>query len=109
MEAKCEGSILMAIGIKKGKYDRFVFNLNTEELRRIEDVSNIGLNFTVLDNGICVCIDEHEQVEVFHKNSVNNLKIIDDAAIHGGMRLFTDGAKVLFSDGNKLYSMKMIR
>jgi len=45
----------------------------------------------------------------FSINSVNNLKIIDDTAIHGGMRLFTDGAKVLFSDGNKLYSMKMIR
>jgi serine/threonine protein kinase len=107
IEAKYEKGVLMVIGTKKGKYDRFVFDMTTEELRTIKDVSNVGLNFTVRDNGICVCINEQDQVEVFHKNKVNKLKIIDDPTIHGGMRLFTDGARILFADGKKLYSFKM--
>jgi serine/threonine protein kinase len=107
IEAKFERGVLMVIGTKKGKYDRFVFDVANEEIRIVKDVSNTGLNFTVRDNGICVCINEQEQVEVFHKNKINKLKIIDDPVIHGGMRLFTDGGRVLFADGDKLYSFKM--
>jgi len=107
IEAKYEKGILMVMGVKNGKYDRFVYCLSSEELRIIRDVSNTGLNFTVLDKGVCVCVDEHDRVEIFHKTQINKLKIIDDPTIHGGMRLFTDGARVLFADGNKLYSFKM--
>jgi len=107
VEAKYEKNILMVIGVKKGKYDRFVFNIDTKELREIKDISNSGLNYAVMDNGIVVCIDEQDRVEVFHKAKIKQLKIIDDQAIHGGMRLFTDGGKILVADGKTLYSMRM--
>ena len=107
VEAKYERNVLMVIGVKKGKYDRFVFDVASGAIRTVKDVSNAGLNFTVLDNGICVCIDEQERVEIFHKRKINQLKVVDDPAIHGGMRLFTDGGKVLFADGRDLFSFTM--
>lgn len=112
IDAKFEKGILMLVGEKKGKYDRFVFYLEANknvpsQMRRAEDISFNGLNFTVLDKGICVQINEEEQVEVFHKQNIMKVKIIDDPVIHGGMRLFNDGARILFADGKKLFSLKM--
>jgi hypothetical protein len=107
VDAKHEKGVIMVVGIKKGKYDRFVYDTASKKLRKVSDVSNNGLNFTVLDKGICVGVDEQERVEVFHRHNINKLKIIDDGTIHGGMKLFTDGARVLFADGKKLYSLRM--
>jgi len=114
IDAKFERGILVLVGEKKGKYDRFTFYLEANEstptqMRRAEDISFNGLNFTVLDKGICVQINEEEQVEIFHKHNIMKVKVIDDPVIHGGMRLFTDGSKVLFAEGKKLFSLKMKR
>lgn len=112
IDAKFEKGILMLVGEKKGKYDRFVFYLEENkniptQMRRIEDISFNGLNFTVLDKGICVQINEEEQVEIFHKHGIMKVKVIEDPVIHSGMRLFNDGSRVLFADGKKLFSLKM--
>jgi serine/threonine protein kinase len=107
IDAKYESNILMVVAIKKGKYDRFIYNVSTQELRKIKDVSNNGLNFAIKDNGICVSIDEQDRVEIFHKGKLNNIKMIEDPVVHSGMRLFSDGARILFADGNKLCSLTM--
>jgi len=70
-------------------------------------VSYTGLNFTVKDNGICVCINEEDEVELFHKTNILKVKLIKGPAIHSGMRLFTDGGKILYADSKKLYTFEM--
>lgn len=112
VEAKYDSGVLMVVGVQGGKYDRFVFRFSTDfqthDVRKIEDVTYCGLNFVVLDKGICVCIDEDERVELFRNNaSSHGVKIIDDPGITGDMRLFKDGSVVLFAQATKLYSLEM--
>lgn len=107
IEAKYSRDILMVIGTKNGKYDRFTYNMYSEEIRAAYDVHYTGLNFIVLDRGICIHINEQDQVEVFYKGEINKIKVIDDPAVHSGMRLFTDGVRVFLSNNNKLYIFKM--
>jgi serine/threonine protein kinase len=113
VDAKFERDVLMVVGVnKKGKYDRFVFYLDSDNTtsivtRKIKDVAYTGLNFVVKDNGICVCINEQDEVELFHKTNVLKVKLVKDPIIHGGMHLFTDGAKILYADGEKLFSFEM--
>jgi hypothetical protein len=72
------------------------------------DITPTGLNFTVLDNGICVNIDEQERLELFtnDRNSMS-AKVVEDNAINGDQHLYKDGNTVLFAHENKLFKMKM--
>jgi len=55
-----------------------------------------------------VHINDNEEVEVFtNKKDVNTVKVIDSSVISGDMRLFSDGAKVVFAKGKKMYRLKM--
>jgi len=110
IEAKYEKGLLMVVGTKKGKYDRFIFSIREGKIgqtRKIEDVSYSGLNFTVLDNGLCACLTEQTEMEVFAVKNILKVKTIQDPVLHGGMKLTNDGGRVLFVDGKKLYSMRM--
>jgi hypothetical protein len=111
LDAKFENGVLMIVVSKRGKYDRFVMRFASDwsyDLRVVKDVTYSGLNFTVLDNGICVCINEEEKVEIFsHTKDRADIKEIDDPAIDSSMKLFHKGMKVLFAKGNKLFSMSM--
>jgi len=107
IDAKHNSGILMVVGYKNGQYDRFVYNLDTDKVRKVEDVAYAGINFVVKDNEVCVSITEQECVEIFSKNDIMKTKVIDDPKIHSGMRLFTDGATIFFVDGPKLYKLEM--
>jgi hypothetical protein len=107
IDAKYDNGVIMAVGIRNGKYDRFIYCADSQQLKKVEDISFSGLNFVVLDSGVCVSINEHGQVELFNKNDITKMKVIDDPAIHGGLKLFSDGAQVLAANGNKLCSIKM--
>jgi hypothetical protein len=101
--------ILMVVAEKKGQYDRFVFCFDktyaNHVVRIVKDTDYSGLNFTVAEHGVCVMINEEEKVEAFTASS--NVKLMDDPAIDGDMRLFHDGTQILLAKGNKLFSMTM--
>ena len=85
-------------------YNKF----SSYSLRKVEDISYVGINFTILENGLVVHINEDEELEVFsNKKDSTTLKVIDDPVITGDMKLFNDGVKVIFAKGKKLYSLKM--
>lgn len=112
IDAKYDNKVLFVIGVKKGKYDKFVFKFNDDfsiySLRKEQNISYCGINFIVLDNGVVVHINESEDLELFsNKKDSTTIKIIDSDTIDGGMKLFKDGTSVLFSKDNKLYRMKM--
>lgn len=110
-EAKYERGVLMVLTAdKEGQANRFIFRLAKDfqsyDMRKVENITPIGLNFTVLPNGICICITEEEKVEIFpSRKDSPDLKSIADPAIKGNMRLCHAGSQVRVAHGDKLYSI----
>ena len=112
IDAKYQDNVLMIIGSKKGKYDKFILKFNSKfssySFRKVGDITYYGINFTVLDNGIVIHINENEEIEIFsNKKDSNTVKIIDSSVISGDMKLFNDGIQVIFAKGKKMYRLKM--
>lgn len=112
VDAKYERRVLMVLAINtaNGKYDRFIFRFardwSSYDKRVVSDVPNIGLNFTVLPNHKVASITEDEQLEVFLSDKDHPaVKQIDDAVIEGDMILFSRENEVVFSKGQKLYTI----
>jgi len=112
IDAKYENNVLMVVGEKAGKYDRFVIRFGSgytgHDMRKVENITYTGLNFTVADHGVCSCINEEEKMEVFsNKKDSATVKVIDDPVVDSDMTLFHDGSSILFSKGSKLYRISM--
>jgi len=101
----------MVLGSKKGQYDRLIFRFDENmdhDLRVVEDVTPAGLNFTVLDSGVCVSLTESDQIELFSvRRGSSQTKVIDDQMLGGDMTLGCRGGQVAFSRGPRLFSMRM--
>ena len=87
---------------------KFNTNFSSYSVRKVDDISYVGINFIVLDNGLTIHINENEELEIFsNKKDSGTVKVIDNSLIDGNMKLFSDGVKVMFSKGKKLYKLKM--
>lgn len=113
-DAKYEHNVLMVLAVdkKSGKYSRFVFRFGKDwasyDVREIEDITPMGINFTVLNKGICVCLTEEEKVEIFsnQKDSLS-IKSFDDPAIDADMKFCHASDSVRFAKGNKLFEISV--
>jgi hypothetical protein len=112
MDAKYENNVLVVIGEKKGKYDQFIIKFDKDDFSEYNliatyGVTYSGINFTVLDNGICVMINPDGEVELFHnrKDSLD-VKLIKDTTLADG-KLFHEGNTTLLARGNTIYSIKL--
>lgn len=111
LEAKFDHGVLMVVGEKKGQYDRLVFRFaadDTYDIRIVRDVSLTGLNFAVLDTGVCVCVNEEEGLEIFstRKDSAS-LVIMKDNDVDGNTMLIAQGGALLGARGNKIYRLRL--
>lgn len=113
-DAKYEGNVLMVVAMSRqtGQYSRFVFRFSSDwtkyDCRTIENITPTGINFTVTEIGVCVCITEEEKVELFSNTmGATSVKSVDDPAIVGDMRLCHSGKEVRFAHGTKLYRFSM--
>ncbi len=114
LDAKFDRNVLMTVSLDEttGEYDRHVFRFDATwdsyDVRVAPNIVPNGLNFTVLDNGTCVCITETEELEIF-SNQMNSsgLKSFTDPVIKGDMRLCHHGSQVRFAHGQKLYSISV--
>jgi len=112
VQAKFDGGVLMVLAAEKGTYHRYVFRFDSSyssyDVRKVEDVTATDLNFVTLDSGVCVCLTENEELELFScKKGSKSVKTIDDPVLGGDMRLVKDAGQLRFFRGNKLYGMKM--
>jgi hypothetical protein len=112
MDAKYQKGVLMVLGEKKGKYNRLVIRfggLSGYDTREVKDVQPAPLNFTVLDSGVCICMNEEEKLELFaSRPGSTSIKIIDDPVFANDLTILGNiGGQVVFSQGNKIYRMKM--
>jgi len=109
---KAESGVLMVVGMKNGKYDRLVFRFDPHftsyDVRVVEDITPTGLNFVVLDTGVCICMNEEDKLELFSvKTGSASVKLVDDPVLGADMHLFKQGGRVVFPRGTKLQSMRM--
>ena len=114
VDAKYERNVLMILAVEKesGEYSRFIFRFSADyqsyDTRVVNDITPTGINFTVIERGICICITEEEKVEIFSNQKDNNaVKSYDDPAIDSDMRLCHAGDLVRFARTNKLYNFSV--
>lgn len=113
VDAKFDRNVLMILCNDKGKYNKYIFRFDIlmtgdYDLRILKDVQYQDLNFTVLDTSACVHILGDGELEIFSsKKDSKTIKQVVDPIIDGGIKIFRDGAGLLFSRGSKIYSMKM--
>lgn len=112
IDAKYDNRVLMVVMTKGGKYHRHVIrfapDFRSYDHKVVNDVQYVGLNFVVIDKGICAFINEKEEFVLFtNRKDDTGEKVVVDPAIKGNMRLLKDGNNVMFASGDTLYSIKM--
>lgn len=95
---------------RSGKYHRHILMFREDwggyTITTTSDLSVPSLNATFLPNGICVLINEDDEVVIFSQNNIGE-KTMKDPAITADCRLSHRGSYVLFHRGNKLSSIKV--
>jgi hypothetical protein len=113
VDAKYDGGVAMIVAVdSKGKYDRYRLRLAKDfasyDLDIVKDITYTGLNFVVIDKGICCHLNEKSEIELFAARKDDPLmKVVADPALSADMKLFKDGNSVLFARGKEMYSLKM--
>ena len=107
-----KGNVAIIYGYKNGSYDKFLIRFNESysqyDCETFKDVSQPSLNFIVLDNGLCIYIDESDDLHIFSSSpSSNKKKVIKDKMITSEMSLCNQGNQVRFFLDNRVWSMKM--
>ena len=111
-DSELSRNVLVVVAAMKAIYDKFIFRFDGEfrnyDVRVARDVPFSGINFTTLDNGLCLHLNESDELEVFSSSAgANGLRVIIDPAIRGDARLFHLGTQALFARGKKLYRFSM--
>jgi hypothetical protein len=110
IDAKYRNRVLMVVVEKKGNYSKMIFKFDdafTYDVRKIDGITYSAINFTVLDNGICVHINEKEEIELFfNKKGKNDIKVVQDDSL-ADAKLFSNGNLTLIAKDDILYSIKM--
>jgi hypothetical protein len=112
IESKYQNQICMLITFYKNQYNRVILKFDKTfknyDFQMINDIDYTPLNFTVLDNGLCVMITEDDAVEIF-MNLIDkpSVKRLEDPDINGMMRLVNDGNILKFFRDDTVYSMRM--
>jgi hypothetical protein len=104
--------VLIVIGSKNGRYDRFTFKfaISGSGLTLVDhdverDVLLEEINATVLNNGMLVEV-VGDDLRLSAKGSVQR-KVVTNIGLPAGTSLRTDGAKVYYIFGNNIYSITM--
>ena len=106
LEVKYKKHVCVIITFDNNKYDRHILRFANGFTGYKHDVASdidyVGSpNFTVLDNGNMIYLNEDNTVEAFSK--VANIAFADKLPINS--KLWTDGNTVFFSNESELYSM----
>jgi hypothetical protein len=107
LDGKSESNICVVIAERKGKYSKFIltFNENFESynLRIEEDIPYQDINFTVLNNGVCVLTNDNE-VQIFKDK---NIKSIPNPPFSTSNKLINISGVIHYIYDNKLMSAKV--
>lgn len=115
IDAKYDKGLLVIYGVKDGEYYRFSYMITYNDKTSLSLIHKTNTNYEsintiILDKGLCVNINNNDELNLFNILPSSNHKIttLKDKVIHGGMQLFTDGSRVLFIENKKLCQLRMI-
>ena len=111
ISAKCIRNVAVIIGYKGQEYTRFIMKHNSGKYD-IKETENIDYqnepNFTVLDKGVVVFMNESSEIEIFRSEiESDNVTVIEDSQIDSSCILSSNGSQVLFYKGKDLYKLRM--
>ena len=108
IDAKSEKNITVIIAEKSGRYDRFVLifdkNYHDLDIRKTEDVSYDKINFTVLDNGLCILLASPDELELF--STVTQAQTLSNPPFDSTMKLYSFNGEVFFTNQNSIHQLK---
>ena len=108
VDAKAEKSIVVVVGEKKGKFDRIIIIFNkafdTCDVRKVDDIAYNGINFTVMDNGMCVLLASDTELELF--STASQAQTLTDPPFDATMKLFATSDGIFFINGNSFHQLK---
>jgi hypothetical protein len=111
VDARYQGHVLIATATKGGSYDKFILRFDDQfayDVRVAKDIVTYGVNFVVLDSGICLHMNDQDEIELFSaRRGSAGLKVVKDSALGGDCRLFKNGTQAMFARGDKLYKFSM--
>lgn len=108
IDAKYDMGILVVIGYCGGKYDKHIINIKNDEYRVIYDIDYQGINFTVLENGVVVMINEDNKMELFFNiGAQTKVKFIEDPDIDFSMNVVRNGTQTVVFKDYDIYSLTM--
>jgi hypothetical protein len=112
LDARLAGNVLVAIAHREGRMDRLVFRFDDHyqryDCRVVQDVESATANLAVLDTGLCLCLNEDEQLEIFRgQMGSTKLEVIADTSLCGEMKLSSRGAQALVTSQAALYQIEM--
>jgi hypothetical protein len=113
IDAKYEKNVLIVSAItRKGINEKFVIRFNSNytsySLRKISNVQNSDVNFTVNQSGICIFLVDDSNIEIFSNNSeTTSVKSFNDQSIDTSMILTSNASKVMFVKDKSVYSISV--
>lgn len=107
--AKAEKNVVVVLGEKKGQYDRHIFVFNkkdysTHSYRKVEDVVYNTINFTVMDNGVCVLLSADDELELFA--TATQVETLPNPPFDSTMKLFATSDGIFFINGNSFHQIR---
>lgn len=108
VEAKSEKTVTVILAEKSGKYDRFILVFSKDylgyECRHVKDVPYDTINFTVMDNGLCLLLANPTELELF--STATQFETLSDPPFDSTMRLFSTPNGVFFVNGNSVHQIR---
>lgn len=106
--AKAEKNVVVIIGEKKGQFDRFIIIYNRDfttcDVRKTDDIAYDTINFTVMDNGVCILLASDSELELFA--SATQYETLPNPPFDATMRLFSTSDGIFFINGNSYHQVK---
>jgi hypothetical protein len=112
IDAKFQGGVLMVVTSQAGRYRKWIFRFNAAydgyDVRFCDDLQTLGINFVVLDHGVCLHLNDSEELELFPaRMGAAGMKILSDPELGGDCQLLKDGSQALFSRDGHVYQFKL--
>jgi hypothetical protein len=108
VSAKAEKNIVVVLGEKGGKFDRFIIiydkAFTTCDVRKVDDVTYDTINFTVMDNGLCILLASDTELELFA--TASQCETLSNPPFDATMRLFSTSDGIFFINGNSFHQIK---
>jgi hypothetical protein len=110
--ARIERNVLMVITTEQGRYEKFIYRFSRDfssyEVRIINDISSIDINFTVLNTGVVLHLIDDNKLEVFWSNiNSPDVRTLQDPLLETDVRLLHTGKQALIARGPKLCKISL--